>query len=390
MRVLTFSTLFPNHERPNFGVFVENRLRHLVATGEVESTVLAPVAYFPSRSERFGVWAQQARVARRETRHGLVVHHPRWLAIPKIGTPVSPLTLYWASLRALRKLVAGGLRFDLIDAHYLYPDGVAAVWLGRAFNCPVVITARGSDVTEFPDFAIPRRYIAGAIAGADALISVSGGLRDRLIELGAPPEKVTVLRNGIDTDLFHPVDRQAARAALGLTRPTLISVGGLIPRKRNHLTIDAVRLLDNVDLIIVGEGPQHVALQAQIDRLGLGDRVRLLGPRPHGELPFYYGAADAMVLASSREGWANVLLESMACGTPVVASRIPGNPEVVRAPEAGLIVDDNTAEGIASAVRALLANPPDRAATRAYAEQFGWAETSAGQLALFRRLLGHT
>ena len=390
MRVLTFSTLFPNHERPNFGVFVENRLRHLVATGGIESTVLAPVAYFPSRSERFGVWAQQARVARRETRHGLVVHHPRWLAIPKIGTSVSPLTLYWASLRALRKLVAGGLRFDLIDAHYLYPDGVAAVWLGRAFNCPVVITARGSDVTEFPDLAIPRRYIEGAIAGADALISVSGGLRDRLIELGAPPEKVTVLRNGIDTDLFHPVERPAARAALGLTRPTLISVGGLIPRKRNHLTIDAMRLLDNVDLIIVGEGPQHGALQGQIDRLGLGDRVRLLGPRPHGELALYYGAADAMVLASSREGWANVLLEAMACGTPVVASRIPGNPEVVRAAEAGLIVDDNTAEGIAASVRALFANPPDRAATRAYAEKFGWAETSAGQLALFRRLLGHT
>jgi teichuronic acid biosynthesis glycosyltransferase TuaC len=113
----------------------------------------------------------------------------------------------------------------------------------------------------------------------------------------------------------------------------------------------------------------------------------LLGPRPHGELPCYYGAADAMVLASSREGWANVLLESMACGTPVVASRIPGNLEVVRAPEAGLIMDDNSAEGIARAVRALFANPPDRAATRAYAEKFGWAETSAGQLALFRRLL---
>lgn len=390
MRVLTFSTLFPNAERPNFGVFVENRLRHLVATGEVESIVVAPVAYFPSRNRRFGVWAQQARVARVETRHGLVVHHPRWPAIPKIGSAISPLTLYWASVRAIRKLMAGGLRFDLIDAHYLYPDGVAAVWLGRAFNCPVVITARGSDVTEFPDHAIPRRYIDGAIAGADALISVSGALRDRLIELGASPEKVTVLRNGIDTDLFHPVDRTAARAALGLTRPTLISVGGLIPRKRNHLTIDAISLLDTVDLIIVGEGPDHGVLQVQIDRLGLGGRVRLLGPRPHGALPFYYGAADAMVLASSREGWANVLLESMACGTPVVASRIPGNPEVVRAPEAGLIVENNTAEGIATAVRALFANPPDRVATRAYAEKFGWAETSAGQLALFRGLLGRT
>ena len=387
MRVLTFTTLFPNAERPNFGVFVENRLRNLVATGEVDSVVVAPVAYFPSGNPRFGVWGMQARVTRLETRHGLVVHHPRWLAIPKIGSAISPLTLYWASLRAIRKLMAGGLRFDLIDAHYLYPDGVAAVWLGRAFNCPVVVTVRGSDVTEFPDHAIPRRYIERAIAGADALISVSGGLRDRLIELGAPPDKVTVLRNGIDTDLFHPVDRVAARAALGLTRPTLISVGGLIPRKRNHLTIDAIALLDDVDLIIVGEGPDHASLQAQIDRLGLAARVRLLGPRPHGALPFYYGAADAMVLASSREGWANVLLESMACGTPVVASRIPGNPEVVRAPAAGLIVDNNTAEGIANAVRALFANPPDRATTRAYAEEFGWAETSAGQLAVFRRVL---
>ena len=387
MRLLTFSTLFPNRERPNFGVFVENRLRHLVATGEAHSTVLAPVPWFPLTSPRFGIWAQQARVPRREERHGLVVHHPRWLAIPKIGTPISPVTLYLASLRALRKLVAEGLEFDLIDAHYLYPDGVAAVWLGRAFGKPVTITARGSDVTEFPDHAIPRRYIEGAIAGADALISVSGGLRDRLVELGAPPDKVTVLRNGIDTDLFRPVDRAAARARLGLTQPTLISVGGLIPRKRNAMTITAMTELPGIDLLLVGEGPEHAALQAQIDRLGLADRVRLLGAKPHGTLADYYGAADIMVLASSREGWANVLLEAMACGTPVVASRIPGNPEVVRERAAGRIVDENSPAGIAAAVRDLLAAPPDRAATRAYAERFGWAETSLGQLNLFRSLI---
>lgn len=387
MRLLTFSTLFPNRERPNFGVFVENRLRHLVATGEARSTVLAPVPWFPLTSPRFGVWAKQARVPLLEERHGLVVHHPRWLAIPKIGTPISPVTLYLASLRALRKLVAEGLEFDLIDAHYLYPDGVAAVWLGRAFGKPVTVTARGSDVTEFPDHAIPRRYIEGAIAGADALISVSSGLRDRLIELGAPPDKVTVLRNGIDTELFRPLDRAAARARLGLTRPTLISVGGLIPRKRNAMTVAAMAELPGIDLLLVGEGPEHAALQAQIDRLGLADRVRLLGPRPHGALADYYSAADIMVLASSREGWANVLLEAMACGTPVVASRIPGNPEVVRERAAGRLVDENSPAGIAAAVRDLLAAPPDRSATRAYAERFGWMETSQGQLNLFRRLI---
>jgi len=236
---------------------------------------------------------------------------------------------------------------------------------------------------------VPRRMIRGAIGRAAGLIGVSSALRERLVALGADPARTVTLRNGIDTAMFHPpADRAAARAALGLTRPALISVGGLIERKRHHLTIDAMRLLPEMGLLIVGEGPERVALQARIDAANLSDRVRLLGPVPHAALPAYYGAADASVLASSREGWANVLLESMACGTPVLASDIPGNPEVVRAPEAGLILRANTAEGIAEAARALFADPPDRAATRRYAEAFGWEETSRGQLALFRRVLG--
>ena len=145
--------------------------------------------------------------------------------------------------------------------------------------------------------------------------------------------------------------------------------------------------LPDFELIIAGEGPERDRLQALIDRLGLAERVRLLGSRPHAELPALYGAADASVLASSREGWANVLLESMACGTPVVASNIPGNPEVVRTRDAGLIVAENTPDGIVAGVRSLFSPLPDRAATRAYAEPFSWDETTAGQLALFRRVV---
>ena len=315
------------------------------------------------------------------------------MTVPKLGMNTAPHALYRAARATLRRLVAEGLEFDAIDAHYLYPDGVAALWLAREFSRPLAITARGSDVTELPDYAVPRRLIGQAIAGADALIAVSAGLKRRLEELGAPEGKVTVLRNGIDTGQFHPPpydgigDRAAARARLGLARPTLISVGGLIPRKRHNLAIDSLALLPGWDLIIVGAGPEHARLEAQAAARGLAGRVRLLGPQPHAALPAFYGAADAMVLASSREGWANVLLESMACGTPVVASDIPGNPEVVQSRAAGLIVRANTAEGIAEAVRDLFAAPPDRAATRRYAEAFGWEETSAGQLALFRRLV---
>jgi len=388
LTLLTFSTLYPNDQQPNHGIFVENRLRHLVASGEVLARVVAPVPWFPSGARLFGNWAAYARTAQRETRHGLEVYHPRYPVIPKVGMAVAPWLLYRAALPLLRRLCAAHGRPAAIDAHYVYPDGVAATWLGRRLGLPVVITARGTDVNLIPRHAIPRRLIQRAIRDAAALIAVSAALKQALVGLGAPPDKVTVLRNGVETTLFRPPDdRPAARAALGLTGPTLISVGLLIERKGHHRVIEAMPALPGYTLLIVGAGPERGRLAAMIERLGLADRVRLLGSRPHVELPALYGAADALVLASSREGWANVLLEAMACGTPVIASNIWGNPEVVRSRAAGLITESNTAQAIVAAVRRLFADPPDRAATRAYAEQFGWDETTAGQLELFRRLV---
>jgi teichuronic acid biosynthesis glycosyltransferase TuaC len=382
LRLLTFSTLYPNPAQPNHGVFVENRLRHLVGSGEATSTVLAPVPWFPGRTASRGAIPAEAM------RHGIAIHHPRFLAVPGIGMATNPFALYRAARVALRRLVADGLAFDAIDAHYLYPDGVAAVWLGQEFGKPVAITARGSDTSQLPQYRIPGTLIRRAIAGADALIAVSAGLAEGLVGLGAPPTKVTVLRNGVDLAAFRPVaDRAAARAELGLTGPTLLSVGLLIERKGHHLTIEALRALPGHILLIAGEGPDRAALLALAARLGVADRVRLLGAQPHARLPLFYTAADAMVLASSREGWANVLLESMACGTPVVASPAWGSREAVTAPEAGLVIAETTPAAIADGVRRLLAVPPDRAATCRYAGRFGWDETTAGQLALFRRLL---
>src|SRR6202034_822938 len=150
----------------------------------------------------------------------------------------------------------------------------------------------GTDINLIPRYRIPRRLIKGAIRDAAALIAVSAALQQALVGLGAPPDKVTVLRNGVDTSLFHPpADRAAARAALGITCPTLISVGLLIERKGHHRAIEAMASLPGYALLIVGEGPEHAHLTAMIERLGLADRVRLMGPRPHAELPALYGAA---------------------------------------------------------------------------------------------------
>ncbi len=388
LRLLTFSTLYPNAGQPNHGVFVENRLRHLLASGEAEATVLAPVPWFPFRSPRFGTWARYAAAPRLERRHGITVLHPRFAAPPCFGLLTGPHALWHTARAALRRLLAEGHRFDAIDAHYLYPDGVVAVWLGREFGLPAVLTARGSDTSLLPRYRWPGRLIRRAIVEADALVAVSAGLKHGLVELGAAEDKVTVLRNGVDLNLFRPpADREAARAALGLSGPTLLSVGLLIPRKGHHNIIDALPALPGVTLLIAGEGPHRAALEAQIERLGLGDRVRLLGALPHAKLPELYGAADALVLASEREGWANVLLEAMACGTPAIAGPAWGSREAVSSPAAGLVIDRTTPEAIAAGVRTLFSAPPDRAATRAHAKAFGWEETTRGQLDLFREIL---
>jgi glycosyltransferase involved in cell wall biosynthesis len=391
LRLLTFSTLYPSAARPSHGVFVENRLRQLVGSGRVTSTVLAPVPWFPSTNARFGDWARLAATPRRETRHGLSVLHPRFPVIPRVGMTLAPYLLYHAMVPVLRRLLVEVGPFDAIDAHYVYPDGVAAVWLGQKFRLPVVVTARGTDLSLIPRYRLPRLLIGQVIRDAAALITVSAALKDAFVALGAPPAKVTVLRNGVDIGLFRPpADRALLRESLGFRRPTLISVGLLIERKGHHRTIEAMTRLPDFDLVIVGAGPEQQRLVALIARLGLGDRVRLLGAHPHETLAELYGAADASVLSSSREGWANVLLESMACGTPVVASNIWGNPEVVRGIAAGVITDDNTPEGIAGGVRRLFSDRMTRGDTRAYAEQFGWGETTQGQIGVFSKVLGRS
>ena len=389
IQLLTFTTLYPHAGAPNHGVFVENRLRHLRATGAVGGMVLAPVPWVPPFGRLNPAWASHTGAEPVERRHDIVVHHPRFPAIPRIGMNIAPRLLYRASIGPVTRLIrSNGAPFDLIDAHYAYPDGVAAAWLGRRFGLPVVITVRGSDVTEYPDFPVPRRLLRQAFTDAAAIITVSAGLKDAVVALGVPADKVTVLRNGVDLMAFRPVeDRDAARTALGLTGQVLLSVGHLIPRKGHDLVISALPDLPDWRLVIAGSGPERGTLEALARTLGVAGRVRFLGQIPHAELPTLYSAADLLVLASQREGWANVLLESMACGTPVLASPIPGNPEVVQTRAAGLIMEDRSPAGVARGVRDFARDLPPRAATRAYAEQFSWAATSQGQLDLFRSVL---
>jgi teichuronic acid biosynthesis glycosyltransferase TuaC len=306
--------------------------------------------------------------------------------VPKLGMTMAPLLLFLAALPVLRRLGAEQ-DFDVIDAHYFYPDGVAAALLGRALGKPVTITARGTDINLIPRHALPRRMIRWAGAQAAGMIAVSEALRRAMIAIGLPAHRIRTLRNGVDLAMFQPTQREETRCAMSLPGPTLLSVGHLIERKGHDRVIGALAKLPGFTLLIAGEGPEHSCLEAFAAAQGVSDRVRFLGAVPHRDLAKIYSAVDALVLASSREGWPNVLLEAMACGTPVVASNVWGAPELVCDPAAGVLMPALSADGVVGGVKALFGALPAREATRRFAERYSWDETTAGQIQLFTEVL---
>lgn len=387
IKLLTFSSLYPNAVQPHNGIFVENRLRHLLSGGEVEVKVVAPVPWFPFAGKVFGKYGNFANVPAYEVRHGIEIWHPRYLVIPKIGMSIAPLLMAFSLRRTLRRIRAAGYDFDLIDAHYFYPDGVAACLLAEHFGKPFVVTARGTDINLIPRYALPRKWILWAAGKSRAMISVCQALKDEMVGIGIAADKVTPLRNGVDLDFFKPGNREEIRQQLKISGRTLLSVGYLVERKGHHLIIEALTSLPDTCLYIAGDGEMQVQLEKLVQARGLSGRVFLLGALDRETLRRYMIAADALVLASSREGMANVLLESIACGTPVVATPLWGTPEVVAVPAAGVLTRDRSAEGIAEGVNRLYAHYPDRTLTRQYAEFFSWDATSAGQMRIFRRII---
>ena len=371
LRVLTLSTLFPDRTRPGFGSFVERQTRALAAHPDVDLKVVAPFAVPPGAlALRHRYYREIGRLPARECWNSLDVFRPRFPTLPMVGGRINPRSIWW-TLRPLLAAIRRDFPFDVIDAEFLYPDGPAAVWLGKRFGVPVSIKARGSDVHLWGGKPGCRRMILEAGRAAQGMLAVSAALRDDIIAMGLPGDRIKVHYTGVDQVMFSPRDRASAKAALGIAGPLVVSAGNLIALKGQALVIEAVRRLPGVSLLIAGSGPEQAALAAHITAAGLADRVQLLGALPHSELPDLLAAADVMALASASEGLANIWVEALACGTPVVITDVGGAREVVDRPAAGRLVE-RTAEAIAAGIADVLANPRPQAEVAEAAAKFTW------------------
>jgi teichuronic acid biosynthesis glycosyltransferase TuaC len=345
MKILTFTSLFPNAARPEFGVFVYQRIAAVARRTGNDVQVIAPVPYFPSwiPVER---WRIFTRIPQRETVGGIAVAHPRYALLPGI-MPLHGLLIFLGSVLEAWRLHRVH-NFDCIDAHYIYPDGFAAIFLGKVLGIPVFLSARGTDINVFPKFRLIRPMIRWSLRRANGVIAVSGALKEVMVKLGIPPNKVQVITNGIDAGRFRVLPQAGARHELGIPQESrvIVSVGSLIPAKSHEMLIHGMaqlsQKLSKPRLYIAGEGPLRGPLTDLIKRLHLEEQVFLVGGQPHEKLNLWFSAADISCLASLREGMPNVVLESLACGTPVVATRVGGVPEVLVSDKLGILVEPNT------------------------------------------------
>ena len=391
MNILVFTSLWPSREQPAHGIFVRHRIAALSRRPEVRIRVVSPVPWFPSgwQSKSLpGHWRRAARMPEREEIEGMMTCRPRYFMLPKVGMRFQAAGMAHGAFELARRLHEED-PIDIIDAHYAYPDGVAASRIGDRLNIPVFITVRGTDLNLFPRWRSIRRRISEAMKKATGVIAVSRSLRDRLLGLGIPADLIAVVPNGVDRSLFHWRDRDEARRALGLARDEkiVLSVGSLVPAKGFEDLIRAMSLPlpRNLKLYLIGEGPQRPMLTALIEQLGLVKRVHLRGAVSQAELPDWYAAADLFCLPSHREGCPNVVLEALACGTPVVATDVGDLNTLLSNPPSGRIIPVDSVEELSDALAWALEQPWDRAEIARQGSARSWDQVADELLRLYQK-----
>jgi teichuronic acid biosynthesis glycosyltransferase TuaC len=378
--IAVYSALFPHAGEPQAGLFIRERMFRVA--GPAQLVVVSPRPWFPLQGLiRLVVPGYRPPTATYECQQGVDVWFPRYLAVPGGLRRLDGLSMALCTLPLMRRLKRErGL--TLIDAHFAYPAGAAAGWLGRWLGLPVTVTLRGTEVRQLADRAL-RPSVLRALEHAVRVFSVSDSLRRVAAGAGADQAKLHVVGNGVDLGKFQRLSQAAARSRLGIDAEALVlvSVGGLVERKGFHRVIELLpnllRRFPGLLFLVIGgpspEGDISERLRRQVAELGLQACVRFLGPMAPEALHVPLSAADVFVLATSNEGWANVLLEAMACGLPVITTDVGGNREVVCSPQLGTVVPFGDPIALSEALAEALVHPWDRDAIVRYAQDNDWS-----------------
>ena len=369
MKIIAITNLFPNSLNPTKGLFNYQQLKAL-RQQSVEVTVIAPIP-----------WHHFSKLPEREIIDGFNVYHPRYFVMPKIGRSLYGFLFTMSLLPKIKKLYKE-LKFDMILSTWAYPDAFGSYLIAKALKKSIVIKIHGTDINLYTRYFLRRKMIAWALSNSDKTISVSDALKEEITKIGVPSNKIVVIPNGINTELFKPMDQLECRRVVGLPldKKIILYAGNFEYVKGVDMLIDAfgglLQLRDDTLLVLLGDGSFYKKLREKAEVFNMESRVIFAGRIKHDAMRYYMNASDVFCLPSRSEGCPNVVLEAMACGKPVVATKVGGIPELVSDSNFGILVTPENPRYLTDALKEALDKKWDYKEIALHVSKFTWVENA--------------